>query len=914
MESEPSGPSKVVRQTEILSTPSGDFSYIPLGKLLDSAELASLPFIKRIFLENVARAVAHGLAPSSDLDAVLADPQNPESQEMEFGFWPSRIILQDFTGVPLVTDLAAMRDESSRRGKDPGAINPSLPVDLVIDHSVQVDSYGSREAFDVNVALEMERNLERYKLLKWAQEAFSNFRVVPPGSGIVHQVNLEYLATVVTARNSAGGMWAFPDTVIGTDSHTTMISGIGVLGWGVGGIEAEAAMLGQPVGMVPVTVVGVRLVGSLPEGTTATDLVLTVTQALRDHGVVGKFVEFFGPGLAELTVPDRATVANMAPEYGATTGFFPVDSLTLDYLRLTGRDESAVDLVRRYCSAQGLFAADESDASFEASSRAFDAIEYDELMEIDLSSVEASLAGPRRPQDRTTPSELKKTFRKALGQTAWVEDKRTFEIEIDGTTQAIGDGSVVIAAITSCTNTSNPAVMLAAGLVAKAAVERGLAVSPTVKTSLAPGSPVVVDYLERAGLIPALEKLGFYVVGFGCTTCIGNSGPLRPEVAQAIDDHKLVCAAVLSGNRNFEGRIHPQVRLAYLASPPLVVAYALAGSVDIDLTTEPLGKDFNGNPVFLKDIWPSSTEIARLVEETIDPAEFRTRYASIFEGLENWKRIETSTDPLFPWDPQSTYIVQPPFVADLPMEPPPLAEIEGARALLLLGDSVTTDHISPAGAIPKDSAAGRWLVEKGVSPNDLHSYGARRGNFEVMVRGTFANTRVRNRILDLDPKSKGKEGGYTLHFPDKVEMSVFDAAMQYMNEGVPLVVLAGKEYGAGSSRDWAAKGTALLGVRAVIAESFERIHRSNLVQMGVLPLQLPAGISIDSLELTGEEVFRISGIAEGMTPRKDLEVEASTPGGGSITFGVRARIDSATELTYFREGGILPMVTRKLLA
>ncbi len=898
-----------------LKTASGEFAYVPLESVIDSGRIKRIPFVKRIFLENVARSVALGVADSSEIDAVLACGRDPGARDLEFGFRPSRIILQDFTGVPLVTDLAAMRDEALRRGKDPRSVNPLLPVDLVIDHSVQVDSYGSPQSFDINVSLEMQRNIERYRLLKWAQNAFENFRVVPPGSGIVHQVNLEYLARVVSSKEIDGRRWLFPDTLVGTDSHTTMISGIGVLGWGVGGIEAEAAMLGEPVGMVPITVVGVRLSGSLREGVTATDLVLTVTERLRQHGVVGKFVEFFGPGLASLTVPDRATVANMAPEYGATTGFFPVDQRTIDYLRMTGRDESLLQIVRDYCKAQRLFAgeeaeSDDSDTSYDAE---FDQIEYDEHVEIDLSGVETSLAGPRRPQDRTSLSGIKESFRKSLAQTAWVEQKRTFEISLDGEKKQLSDGSVVIAAITSCTNTSNPEVMLAAGLLARAAVERGLEVPPTVKTSLAPGSAVVVDYLERAGLLPYLEKLGFFVVGFGCTTCIGNSGPLREEIERAIDDHKLVCAAVLSGNRNFEGRIHPLVRLAYLASPPLVVAFALAGTVDIDLTAEPLGTGSDGKPVFLREIWPSSADVSRLIQETIDPEEFRNRYGAIFEGPPTWKEIDSSEDAVYRWDPKSTYILPPPFVADLPQEPPPLSDIEGARVLVYVGDSVTTDHISPAGVIPENSPAGLWLKERGVAVQDLHSYGARRGNFEVMVRGTFANTRVRNRLLDLKPETAGKEGGYTLHFPSRAEMTIYDAAEAYRKEGVPLVVLAGKEYGAGSSRDWAAKGTALLGVRAVIAESFERIHRSNLVQMGVLPLQLPSETSIQSLGLSGEETFSIKGIAEGLEPRKTVEVTAVAPDGTTTRFEATARLDSVTEVDYYRHGGILPLVMRKLI-
>lgn len=903
-----------------LDAPAGTFQYVPLASVLAHSELKRLPVVTRILLENVARAVLWGTAEERELEAVLQgsrksgqrstlDHKALESggQALEFGFRPSRIILQDFTGVPLVTDLAAMRSEAKRRGADPTKINPQLQVDLVVDHSVQVDAYGSPNAFDTNVSLEMKRNAERYSLLKWAQQAFSNFRVVPPASGIVHQVNLEYLATVVSVEERADGPWAFFDTLVGTDSHTTMISGIGVLGWGVGGIEAEAAMLGEPIGMLAPEVVGVRLEGSLREGVTATDLVLTVTQVLREHGVVGKFVEFFGPGLAALSVPDRATVANMAPEYGATTGFFPPDHRTLEYLRSTGRSEPHVSLVERYLVAQGLL------GSFEDVGGAWEAIEYDEVLVLDLATVEPSVAGPRRPQDRTTLSGVPTTFRKALGTTAWVEHPRSVQVHIDGEETELSDGSVVIAAITSCTNTSNPDVMLAAGLLARNAVEKGLRVPPYVKTSLAPGSAVVVDYLSRAGLLPALEKLGFYVVGFGCTTCIGNSGPLRSEVADVIDDHKLVCAAVLSGNRNFEGRIHPQVRLAYLASPPLVVAYALAGSVDTDLSSDPIGHTPEGEEIYLHDIWPSTEEIRRLAKEVLEPAEFLVKYEKIFEGTEAWRAISAPTGEIYHWDPASTYVLEPPFLKGIPEAPEPLADIEEARVLLYLGDSVTTDHISPAGSVAPDSPAGMWLREHGVSATDLHSYGARRGNFEVMVRGTFANPRIRNLLFET-VAGEPCEGGVTLHFPDLETMSVYDAAVRYREEGTPLVVLAGKEYGSGSSRDWAAKGTALLGVRAVIAESFERIHRANLVQMGVLPIQFLDGQSAGSLGLRGDEVYSIRGIAEGMEPKKRVEVTVRRADGSVGSFQAILRVDSALEVTYIAHGGILPYVMRKLLS
>jgi aconitate hydratase len=915
-----------------LEGPQGPFSIVALSSFLDSGDIQRLPYIVRILVENVARAVVTGKADQSELDAVLAkargrteprrdvesaasggDVRTQASGEtpaqMEFGFRPARIILQDFTGVPLVTDLAAMRSEAKRKGLDVSRVNPHVPVDLVIDHSVQVDAYGSPAAFAENVRMEMQRNRERYALLKWAQQAFDNFRVVPPASGIVHQVNLEYLARVVTWAEEEGRRWAFPDTVVGTDSHTTMISGIGVLGWGVGGIEAEAAMLGEPIGMLPPIVVGVRLVGELREDVTATDLVLTITERLRQHGVVGKFVEFFGPGLASLTVPDRATVSNMAPEYGATTGFFPADERTLEYLRLTGRDEETVQLAKIYLEAQSLLV--EGDDAY---NRNFEKVEYDEELEIDLSSIERSVSGPRRPQDRTSLSGVRRTFINALSTTAWVESPRKIELEQDGQRTEFGDGSVVIAAITSCTNTSNPEVMIGAGLLAKRAVERGLSVPPYVKTSLAPGSPVVIDYLERADLLKALESLGFFLVGFGCTTCIGNSGPLRPEISRAIQQNNLVCAAVLSGNRNFEGRIHPLVRLAYLASPPLVVAYAIAGTVDIDLENEPLAYGSDGQPVFLHELWPSRREIRELIASVIDPTEFKSRYSRIFEGSEEWKTIGAPSGATYEWDEKSTYIAEPPFVKEIPEDPLGTDDIEGARILLLLGDSITTDHISPAGSISPDSPAGRWLSSRGVSIENLHSYGARRGNFEVMVRGTFANPRIENKLLELAGENEKPEGGLTVHFPTRHVLPVYDAAMRYRDEGVPLVVVAGKEYGSGSSRDWAAKGTALLGIKAVLAESFERIHRANLVQMGVLPLEFEPGQSAQSVGIRGDEILDIVGIAEGLSPRKKLKVRARRETGEQFEFEVVARVDSHLEVSYMQHGGILPYVIRKAIA
>jgi len=871
-----------------LETAGGTVAYHSLERAAGASRLEQLPYVVRIFAENVLR-FQESDATAEHLHALL---DWPNDGEIEFPFHPARVILQDFTGVPVVADLAAMRSAVARVGSDVKRVNPQVRVDLVIDHSVQVDAFGSKEAFARNVAMEVQRNKERYQFLKWAQNAFEDFHVVPPGAGIVHQVNLENLATVVVTADGV----AFPDTLVGTDSHTTMIGGIGVLGWGVGGIEAEAAMLGESVNMLVPDVVGVRLSGSLPEGATATDMVLALTQLLRKHGVVGRFVEFVGPGLQALTVPDRATVANMSPEYGATEGFFPVDDQTLAYLRGTGR-QAVVDLVERYSKTQGLFHAPGDPEP-----------KYVDKIDFDLGSVEPAVAGPRRPQDRVTLGNVKSTYRETLpsmqkgGGTAQMTKTR---IQMDGREDEVGDGSVVIAAITSCTNTSNPSVMIGAGLLARNAIARGLTVAPHVKTSLAPGSPVVVDYLERAGLLGPLEELGFYLVGFGCTTCIGNSGPLPDPVARAIDHSSLTVAAVLSGNRNFEGRIHPQVKMSFLASPPLVVAYGLAGTVDIDLTSEPLGTGSDGKPVMLSEIWPSADEVARITAESMSPEFFTKRFSKIFEGDSRWRSLEVAVGELYQWDPSSTYIQEPPFLQGVTASPAALQPITGARVLAWVGDSVTTDHISPAGAIAKDSPAARYLMEHGVPPEEFNSYGSRRGNHEVMVRGTFANIRLRNLLVP------GSEGGVSVHLPDGTEGTVFDVSARYLSEGVPLIVLAGAEYGSGSSRDWAAKGTALLGVRAVIAKSFERIHRSNLVQMGVFPLEFTRGEDASSLGLTGRESFEISGVTEP-EPHMDVEVIARGDDGSEKRFVTRARLDTPTDVTYIKQGGILPAVLRRL--
>ncbi|MCX7906937.1 MAG: aconitate hydratase AcnA [Bacteroidetes bacterium] len=865
--------------------------------------LDRLPYSIRILLENLLRHYDEYVVTSADIEA-LAAWASGKLPEREIPFLPSRVILQDFTGVPAVVDLAAMRDAYRRLGGDPKRINPVVPVDLVIDHSVQVDFFGSEFALFYNAEKEFERNRERYQFLKWAQRAFENFRVVPPATGIVHQVNLEYLAKVVQfSPDALGWTLAYPDTLVGTDSHTTMINGLGVLGWGVGGIEAEANMLGQPLYMLIPEVVGFRLYGELPEGATATDLVLTITQMLRKKGVVGKFVEFFGPGVSKLSLPDRATIANMAPEYGATIGFFPVDDETLRYLLGTGRDPDFVQQVEWYCKTNGLF---RTDAAPEP--------DFSDTLELDMSTVEPSLAGPKRPQDRLPLREVKQNFffsLKApltergfgLSEQDW---DRSVTVHLDGESVQLTHGSVVIAAITSCTNTSNPSVMIGAGLLAKKAVQRGLDVKPWVKTSLAPGSRVVTEYLRHSGLMPYLEALRFHVVGYGCTTCIGNSGPLPEPIAQAIREGELVVAAVLSGNRNFEGRINPLVKANYLASPPLVIAYALAGRIDIDLLEEPLGYDPNGQPVYLRDIWPSQEEIADVIARSLRPELFEQQYARVFEGDANWQALPTPEGELYTWDPASTYIRRPPFFEDLTLELPSLSEIRGARVLMLLGDSITTDHISPAGSIPANSPAGRYLIAHGVSPEEFNSYGARRGNHEVMMRGTFANIRIKNLLLG------GREGGYTIYFPTGEELPVYEAAMRYKAAGVPLVVLAGKEYGAGSSRDWAAKGTFLLGVKAVIAESYERIHRSNLVGMGVLPLEFKPGQSWRSLGLTGRELFDIEGITDPK-PRQDVLVRARREDGSEITFWTTSRIDTQVEADYYRNGGILQTVLRKMI-
>ncbi len=855
-------------------------------------QVSRLPFSLKVLLENLLRQEDGRFVRAADIEA-LARWQASAGSQNEIAFMPARVLLQDFTGVPAVVDLAAMREAMRRMGGDPKKINPLLPAELVIDHSVQVDRFGSGQAFAFNAELEFQRNIERYAFLRWGQKAFHNFKVVPPDTGIVHQVNLEYLARVVCTASEGGKTFAFPDTLVGTDSHTTMVNGLGVFGWGVGGIEAEAAMLGQPLSMLIPEVVGFQLHGRLPEGSTATDLVLTVTEILRKKGVVGKFVEFYGTGLSSLSLPDRATIANMAPEYGATMGFFPVDAETLAYLRFTGRDAQLVRLVEAYSKEQGVFRTDATPDPV-----------FSERLELDLAQVEPTVAGPKRPQDRVPLRLAKTSFRKAM---EGVPDRRV-SVQNNGDRFELSNGSVVIAAITSCTNTSNPSLMLGAGLLAKKAVERGLSSKPWVKTSLAPGSKVVTDYLNESGLMPYLEKLRFYLVGFGCTTCIGNSGPLPEPIGAAIKEHNLVAVAVLSGNRNFEGRIHPLVRANYLASPPLVVAYALAGRMDLDLASEPLGQDPQGKPVFLRDIWPTPQEIESTVRAAVSTAMFHKQYGEIFEGDQRWRSLPVPEGDLYAWDERSTYIKHPPFFEDMLATPPPLEDIRGARVLAVLGDSVTTDHISPAGSIPPDSPAGKYLIAQGVQPRDFNSYGSRRGNHEVMMRGTWANIRLRNLLVP------GTEGGWTVHLgaaaPEK--MTIFDAAMRYRDEKVPLVVLAGKEYGAGSSRDWAAKGTRLLGVCAVIAESFERIHRSNLLGMGVLPLEYRPGETRETLCLTGLERYTIEGIA-ALEPRKTLRVRAQSDKGNEISFTVVARAETPEEVNYYRHGGILPYVLRQML-
>jgi len=881
------------------------------------ADLDSLPVTVKVLLEGLLRAQAEGKVEESSVAALASWPKPPPA-DAELPFTPARVLLQDFTGVPAGVDLAAMRSAMERAGKDARKIDPLVPADLVIDHSVQVDAFGSIRAYDSNIVREYERNYERYALLRWAQQAFNSFSVVPPGMGICHQVNLEYLAKVVQVRERDGVRLLMPDTLVGTDSHTTMVNGLGVLGWGVGGIEAEAALLGQPMYLGTPVVVGIRFQGALRPGATATDLVLTVTEMLRKHGVVNKFVEFCGTGLSSLSVPDRATLSNMSPEMGCTSALFPVDAQTLRYLELTGRDAEQIRLVEAYTKEQGLFRTDDSPTPT-----------FSEMLELDLATVEPSLAGPRRPQDRQPLPAVWKSFTDVFGQPddeepdgshrmgdegADMESSRKEELAKDGGVATavkrgtkVGDGSVVIAAITSCTNTSNPSVMVAAGLLAKAAVERGLQVHPHVKTSLAPGSRVVTDYLKSAGLMEYLEKLGFYLVGYGCTTCIGNSGPLAsPEIEAQVVEENLGVVAVLSGNRNFEARIHPLVKASYLGSPPLVVAYALAGSIRKDLTKEPLGTGSDGRPVLLSELWPSPELVAKTVGAAVQQDMYAREYSRIFDGDENWKKMEAPTGASFDWDPKSTYVQEPPYFKDFAESPPALTDIEGARCLEMVGDSITTDHISPAGSIPTDSPAGRYLLDREVEKIDFNSYGARRGNHEVMVRGTFANIRLRNELAT-------KEGYWTTHQPGGEEMTVFDASLRYQEEGTPLIVLAGKEYGSGSSRDWAAKGPLLLGVRAVIAESFERIHRSNLVGMGILPLEFKSGEGRKSLGLSGREKFSIHGFGE-LKPRQGLTVEVEGEDGSKKSFQVTARLDNQTDVDYLRHGGVLPMVLRELMS
>ena len=902
-----------------------------LDALQSKYDVARLPFSLKVLLENLLRN-EDGDAVTSEQIEMLAQWNAGAEPTEEIAFTPARVVMQDFTGVPAVVDLAAMRDSMREMGGDPVKINPLVPAELVIDHSVQVDAFGSRQAFQRNAELEFERNEERYAFLRWGQGAFDNFKVVPPDTGIVHQVNLEYLARVVFVDEDRGR--AYPDTLVGTDSHTTMINGLGVLGWGVGGIEAEAAMLGQPMSMLIPQVLGFELTGELQEGATATDLVLTVTEMLRRKGVVGKFVEFHGAGLANLPLADRATIGNMSPEFGSTCAIFPIDAETVRYLEFSGRPKELIALVEAYAREQGLWHDEDSEKPT-----------FSDELELDLSTVVPSVAGPKRPQDRVSLTESKNAFRSALEDIAPDDDgeddaiagsfpasdpisthlpngdgyeprggrggtqvadrkqTRTPVTLADGTDTELDHGHVVIAAITSCTNTSNPSVMLGAGILARNAVQKGLNVKPWVKTSLAPGSKVVTEYLDRAGLSEYLEDLGFHLVGYGCTTCIGNSGPLPDEISEVVNANDLAVVSVLSGNRNFEGRINPDVKMNYLASPPLCVAYAIAGTMDVDLYDEPLGEDSNGEPVYLKDIWPTENEVAQTIEEAVQSDMFRKSYGEVFDGDERWNSLEVPTGELFDWDGDSTYVRQPPFFGELPKEPEPINDIENARVLAVLGDSVTTDHISPAGSIKRDGPAGTYLIEQGVQPKDFNSYGSRRGNHEVMMRGTFANIRLRNQL------APGTEGGITLHLPDEEQMSIYDAAMKYIDEEVPLIVLAGKEYGSGSSRDWAAKGTRLLGVRAVIAESFERIHRSNLVGMGVLPLQFSDGESVSSLDLTGKEAFSIAGLADAEEVPRKLTVKADEQ-----EFDVIARIDTPKEQRYFHHGGILQFVLRQLLA
>ena len=855
-------------------------------------DISRLPFSLKVLLENLLRHEDGGTVTADDIRA-MAEWLRDRRSDREIAFRPARVLMQDFTGVPAVVDLAAMRDAMVSLGGDPQKINPLSPVDLVIDHSVMVDYSATGNAFTRNVEMEFKRNRERYEFLKWGQTAFRNFRVVPPGMGICHQVNVENLAQTVWTSEQDGATVAYPDTLVGTDSHTVMVNGLAVLGWGVGGIEAEAAMLGQPVSMLIPEVVGVRLTGEMREGATATDVVLTITEMLRGHGVVGKFVEFFGPGVGHLSLADRATIANMAPEYGATCGFFPVDAETVRYLEFTGRDADRVALVEAYAKAQGMWRdADTPDP------------EFSDVLELDLRSVAPSMAGPSRPQDRVLLTEAASAFDRVLKEKYGHDEP--VSVPVKNKDYALTDGDVAIAAITSCTNTSNPSVLIAAGLVARKALAKGLKVKPWVKTSLAPGSQVVTDYLEKAGLQDDLDALGFNLVGYGCTTCIGNSGPLDPDITEAIDQNDMAVSAVLSGNRNFEGRVHAYVKAAYLASPPLVVAYALAGSMRKDMYNDPLGEDADGNPVYLKDIWPGNAEIRELMDASLTPEMFRERYAHVFDGDEHWRAIETSTGETYDWKPDSTYIRNPPYFEGMTREVGGFRDVVGARPLAILGDSVTTDHISPAGAIKPGTPAAEYLEANGVPPEEFNSFGSRRGNHEVMMRGTFANIRLQN---EMTPETSG---GVTKHMPDGKQMWIYDAAMQYKQEGTPLVVVAGKEYGTGSSRDWAAKGSALLGVKAVIVESYERIHRSNLVGMGVLPLQFPEGVNRKTLGLTGEETFDITGVADGITPRMNVDCTIHRTDGSSETVQLLCRIDTQDEVEYFRNGGILHNVLRDL--
>lgn len=892
------------RQTLKIAGDSYEIFSLPAFAQKAGADLSRLPFSIKVLLENLLRN-EDGRFVTPEHIRTLAKPRKMHRGDEEISFSPARVLMQDFTGVPAIVDLAAMRDAMNKLGGNPDKINPLVPVDLVIDHSVQVDQFATDTAFAFNTDIEYQRNRERYIFLRWGQKAFQDFRVVPPGTGICHQVNLEYLAGVVLARKIDGKTYAFPDTLVGTDSHTTMINGLGVVGWGVGGIEAEAAMLGQPSSMLIPDVVGFKLTGELKEGATATDTVLMVTEMLRKKGVVGKFVEFYGPGMSSLPVADRATIANMAPEYGATIGFFPVDEQTLKYMELTNRSKKQIKLTELYLKDQGVFRTADSPEP-----------EFSDTLSLDLSTVEPSMAGPKRPQDRVRLKEVKASWKASLpaflekkskgGSTATlISPDLKVKIQEKNKTYEMTHGSVAIAAITSCTNTSNPSVMIGAGILAKKAVEKGLSSKPWVKTSLAPGSKVVTDYLKKTGLMPYLEKLGFSLVGYGCTTCIGNSGPLPEVIGQAVKDNDLVVAAVLSGNRNFEGRVNAQVKANYLASPPLVVAYALAGHMDFDPYVEPIGIGKDGKQLYLKDIWPTSKEVQEAVGQ-VSKDMFAREYAIVFDGDDRWKALPTPTGQIFTWDGASTYVKNPPYFNGIGRQPAPLKDIQNARVLAILGDSVTTDHISPAGSIPKDSPAGKYLMDHGVQQKDFNSYGARRGNDEVMVRGTFGNIRLKNRL------APGTEGGYTVHLPEKTPTTIYEASVQYRKEGVPLIVIAGKEYGSGSSRDWAAKGPALLGVRAVIAESYERIHRSNLVGMGILPLQFKTEENRQTLGLTGEETYSIEGLSKDLKPKREIQVKAQDASGKTKTFTAIVRIDTPEEVEYYRHGGILPYVLRQL--